>query len=46
MVKYKECKICGLTFPYTTGKFTIHLLEEHNISLKDYIIIYELFFIN
>lgn len=42
MVKYKECKICGLTFPYTTGKFTIHLLKEHNISLKDYIIIYEL----
>ena len=42
MVKYKKCEICGLTFPYTTGKFTIHLMEEHNISLKDYIIKYEL----
>lgn len=42
MVKYKECKICGLTFPYTTGKFTIHLMEEHNITLRDYIIKYEL----
>lgn len=42
MVKYKKCEICGLTFPYTTGKFTIHLMEEHNLSLKDYIIKYEL----
>jgi hypothetical protein len=42
MVKYKECKICGLTFPYTTGKFTSHLMEEHNITLRDYIIKYEL----
>lgn len=42
MIKYKECKICGLTFPYTTGKFTIHLMEEHNITLRDYIIKYEL----
>lgn len=41
MFKYKKCEICGLTFPYSTGKFTIHL-KEHNIDLKDYIIKYEL----
>lgn len=32
----KKCEICGLDFSYTTGKFTIHLSEEHNISLRDY----------
>ena len=39
----KKCEICGLDFSYTTGKFTIHLNEYHNnISLRDYIIKYEL----
>jgi len=38
----KKCKICGLEFSYTTGKFTIHLNEEHSISLRDYIIKCEL----
>ena len=33
----KKCEICGFT-----GKFTIHLMEEHNLLLKDYIIQYEL----
>lgn len=38
----KKCEICGFDFSYTTGKFTIHLNEEHNISLRNYIINYEL----
>lgn len=38
----KKCEICGFDFPYNTGKFTIHLMEEHNLLLKDYIIQYEL----
>ena len=38
----KKCEICGFYFPYNTGKFTIHLMEEHNLLLKDYIIQYEL----
>ncbi len=38
----KKCEICGFDFSYTTGKFTIHLNEEHNISLKNYIINCEL----
>ena len=42
MTEYKKCEICDISFSYTTGKFTIHLQEEHNISLKDYIIKYEL----
>lgn len=42
MTEYKKCEICDISFPYTTGKFTIHLQERHNISLKDYIIKYEL----
>jgi predicted nucleic acid-binding Zn ribbon protein len=40
--KFKKCQICNNEFCYTTGYFTIHLLKEHNISLKDYIIKYEL----
>jgi hypothetical protein len=42
MIKYKKCEICGFDFPYNTGKFTTHLMEDHNLLLKDYIIQYEL----
>ena len=42
MNKYKKCEICGLTFHQQSGWFTNNLLKEHNISLKDYIIKYEL----
>jgi len=42
MDKNKECKICGLSFDYKSGWFTTHLVKEHNVTLKDYIIKYEL----
>jgi len=42
MDKYKKCEICDLVFHYQSGGFTNHLNKEHNISLKDYIIKYEL----
>lgn len=42
MDKYKKCEICDLSFHKQSGKFTIHLKNEHNIELKDYIIKYEL----
>lgn len=38
----KKCEICGLSFSYKTGWFSKHIEKEHNISLKDYIIQYEL----
>jgi len=38
----KKCEICGNFFHQQSGKFTTHLYEEHNISLRDYIIQYEL----
>lgn len=38
----KKCEICHKEFNYTCGSFTLHLFTEHNISLKDYTIKYEL----
>jgi len=38
----KKCKICGFCFHQQSGKFTNHLVNEHGISLRDYIIKYEL----
>lgn len=34
--------MCGFDFSYNTGKFTRHLMSDHNLLLKDYIILYEL----
>lgn len=34
----KKCEICGKTFNYTSGHFTQHLLKEHKITLKEYVI--------
>jgi hypothetical protein len=42
LVYIKKCEICGFDFAYNTGKFTIHLMKEHNLNLRDYIIQYEL----
>lgn len=42
MDNYKKCEICDLTFHYQSGGFTNHLENNHNISLKEYIIKYEL----
>ena len=38
----KKCEICGNFFHKQSGKFTNHLIDEHNLSLRDYIIQYEL----
>lgn len=38
----RKCKICEDEFDYKSGKFTKHLIENHNLLLKDYIIQYEL----
>lgn len=38
----KKCEICGNFFHQQSGKFSNHLLNDHNLSLKDYIIQYEL----
>jgi hypothetical protein len=38
----KKCEICGFDFPYHSGNFTIHLMKEHNLLIRDYIIQYEL----
>lgn len=38
----KKCEICGNFFHQQSGKFSNHLLNEHNLSLRDYIIQYEL----
>lgn len=38
----KKCDICGFSFHEQSGKFTKHLEKEHNISLREYIIKYEL----
>jgi len=38
----KKCEICGFYFSYNSGKFTAHLMNEHNLLLKDYLIKYEL----
>lgn len=38
MSKYKICKICNEELSFVSGQFTKHLLEYHNLSLKEYII--------
>lgn len=38
----KKCEICGNFFHQQSGKFTNHLIDEHQILLRDYIIQYEL----
>lgn len=38
----RKCRICNFEFDYKSGKFTNHLLEKHELSLKDYIVKYEL----
>lgn len=37
----KKCKICGNEYHEQSGKFTKHLIE-HNLTLREYIIQYEL----
>ena len=37
----KMCLICNQEFDYKSGKFTIHLMERHNLSLREYILSYE-----
>lgn len=42
MNENKKCEICGSSFNYISGWFTTHLYKEHNITLKEYVIKYEL----
>ena len=42
MEKYKKCEICGFDFHFQTGRFTNHLITEHNTTLRDYLIQCEL----
>jgi len=37
----KKCIICGEEVAYVSGHFSRHLLEEHNMTLKDYVILDE-----
>ena len=38
----KKCAICEKTFNYTCGAFTQHLSDDHQISLKEYVVKYDL----
>lgn len=37
----KKCELCGESHNYTSGHFTRHLLEKHDMTLKDYVIKFE-----
>lgn len=37
-MKLEKCKICGINFSQISGHFTIHLKNEHNMTLEDYIV--------
>lgn len=37
----KKCEICDKSFNYTCGAFTQHLRNEHQMSLKEYVIKFE-----
>lgn len=36
-----KCLECGNFFPYSNGYFVSHLMKEHNMSLRDYVVKYE-----
>ena len=36
-----KCLECGKEFPYSNGYFVSHLLKEHNLSLRQYVIKWE-----
>lgn len=37
----KECLICNKSFEQQSGHFTLHLRNDHNMTLKDYVILTE-----
>lgn len=39
---FKICQICNQEYCYTSGHFSIHLEKEHQLTLKDYVVKFEL----
>jgi hypothetical protein len=37
----KKCEECGNSFHYQSGYFTLHLKNEHNMALRDYVVKWE-----
>lgn len=37
----EKCKICDNCFSQKSGHFTVHLRDEHNLSLEEYVVLTE-----